>query len=322
MPKRLFILLVSLLFVSGSYVVAGNRDTLHTTYVVNSDYVPTHVVTASLGGGMQTLMPKLTDEGRTTLGLKDGLGAGMQLQALYTYYIHKYVGITGGLGFELYSGNMHGAFSDSVYLYDNHPNNQMNYWLYSDYTNFKEREQLYMLTIPVGVTGRINLTDPLQLRGTLGLGMNMIVGSHYRGDGQLTTTAYYPDYNLHFDPDLPAHGFSQYFMGGYQGKIENTFPVSMFIIADIGAHYQFTRRWGIYGGLYFSYTCFNAVRPTVNDAGRRPELVSYDNATKQWTYSGMINSKFVEALHPFAFGVKVGVTITYLSPAKCNCEAW
>ena len=215
---------------------------------------------------------------------------------------------------------MHGNFSERVWLYDRY--NAMNYWLNSDYTNFKEREQLYYLTIPVGVTGRINLTDPLQLRGTVGLGMNMIVGSHFRGDGQLTTTADYPDYNLHFDPDLPQHGFSNYYMGGYEGKIDNTFPVSMFVFADFGVHYQFTRRWGIYGGIYFSYTCFNAVRPTTDAAGNRPELVKFDSASKQWTYSGMINSKFVEALNPLAVGVKVGVTITYLSPTKCNCEDW
>ena len=300
--------------------MAGSRDTLHTTYVVNTDFVPLHVVQASLGGGLHALLPKLSADGRTTVGLDNGVGAGAQVQATYTYFFHKYVGVTGGLGFELYTGNMHGNFSERVWLYDRY--NAMNYWLNSDYTNFKEREQLYYLTIPVGVTGRINLTDPLQLRGTVGLGMNMVVGSHFRGDGQLTTTADYPDYNLHFDPDLPQHGFSNYYMGGYEGKIDNTFPVSMFVFADFGAHYQFTRRWGIYGGIYFSYTCFNAVRPTTDAAGNRPELVKFDSASKQWTYSGMINSKFVEALNPLAVGVKVGVTITYLSPTKCNCEDW
>lgn len=300
--------------------MAGSRDTLHTTYVVNTDFVPLHVVHASLGGGLHALLPKLSADGRTTLGLDNGVGAGAQVQATYTYFFHKYVGVTGGLGFELYTGNMHGNFSERVWLYDRY--NAMNYWLNSDYTNFKEREQLYYLTIPVGVTGRINLTDPFQLRGTVGLGMNMIVGSHFRGEGQLTTTADYPDYNLHFDPDLPQHGFSNYYMGGYEGKIDNTFPVSMFVFADFGVHYQFTRRWGIYGGIYFSYTCFNAVRPTTDAAGNRPELVKFDSASKQWTYSGMINSKFVEALNPLAVGVKVGVTITYLSPAKCNCEDW
>ncbi len=300
--------------------MAGSRDTLHTTYVVNTDFVPLHVVQASLGGGLHALLPKLSADGRTTVGLDNGVGAGAQVQATYTYFFHKYVGVTGGLGFELYTGNMHGNFSERVWLYDRY--NAMNYWLNSDYTNFKEREQLYYLTIPVGVTGRINLTDPLQLRGTVGLGMNMIVGSHFRGDGQLTTTADYPDYNLHFDPDLPQHGFSNYYMGGYEGKIDNTFPVSMFVFADFGVHYQFTRRWGIYGGIYFSYTCFNAVRPTTDAAGNRPELVKFDSASKQWTYSGMINSKFVEALNPLAVGVKVGVTITYLSPTKCNCEDW
>lgn len=300
--------------------MAGSRDTLHTTYVVNTDFVPMHVVQASLGGGLHALLPKLSADGRTTVGLDNGVGAGAQVQATYTYFFHKYVGVTGGLGFELYTGNMHGNFSERVWLYDRY--NAMNYWLNSDYTNFKEREQLYYLTIPVGVTGRINLTDPLQLRGTVGLGMNMIVGSHFRGDGQLTTTADYPDYNLHFDPDLPQHGFSNYYMGGYEGKIDNTFPVSMFVFADFGVHYQFTRRWGIYGGIYFSYTCFNAVRPTTDAAGNRPELVKFDSASKQWTYSGMINSKFVEALNPLAVGVKVGVTITYLSPTKCNCEDW
>lgn len=325
MPKRLFIVLLTLLMVSMPRVFAGSADTLHTTYVVNSDFVPMHVVQFSIGGGLHTMLPKLTDEGRNMVGMDIGVGAGAQVQATYTYFFHKYVGVTGGFGFEMYSGNMHGGFTDSVYLYDNHPNNQMNYWLYSKYDKFKERHQLYMLTIPVGVTGRINLTDPIQLRGTLGLGMNIILGSHFHADGQLETTAYYPDYNLHFDPDLPQHGFSNYYLGGYDGKIENTFPVNMFIFGDFGMHYQFTRRWGLYAGIYFNYSCFNAIRPTTNDAGNRPELVRFDmhgGEGKQWTYSGIMNSKFIEAIHPFSFGVKVGVTMSFLDPIKCNCENW
>lgn len=312
--------MLTLLVIGAPRLFAGSTDTLHTTYVVNSDYVPTHVVQISAGGGLHTLLPKLTEDGRNTLGLTNGVGAGAQVQATYTYYIHKYVGITGGFGFDMYSGNMHGEFSDRVWLYDNY--NKMNYWLNSDYTDFREREQVYMLTIPVGVSGRVNLTDPIQLRGTIGFGMSAIVGSHFRAEGQLTTTADYPDYNLHFDPDLPQHGFSNYYMGGYQGKIENSFPVNMFIYGDFGMHYQFNRRWGVYAGVYVQYNCFSAIRPTTDLAGRRPELVKFDSQTKQFTYAGMLNSKFVEAINPLSFGVKVGVTITFLDPIKCNCEDW
>ena len=312
--------MVTLLSVSVSFVMAGSRDTLHTTYVVNSDFVPLHVVQLSAGGGLHCLMPKLTEDGVNTVGLTHTVGAGAQVQATYTYYFYKYVGVTGGIGFDMYTGSMRGTFSDRVWLYDNF--NQMYYWLNCDYTNFKEREQLYMLTVPVGITGRVNVTDPIQLRGTIGVGMNAIVGSHYRAEGQLTVTGDYPDYVLHFDPDLPQHGFSNYYMGGYQGKIENTFPVSMFVYADMGVHYQFNRRWGLYAGVYFSYTCFNSIRPTVNEVGRRPELISFDPYSKQWSYSGIINSKFVEALNPLSVGLKVGVTMTFLDPIKCNCENW
>jgi len=322
MSKKSVILLLTLLVISIPRVFAGSADTLHTTYVVKSDYVPTHVVTISAGGGLHALLPTLTQEGKDMIGLGKSVGAGAQLQATYTYYFHKYVGITAGLGFELYTGNMNGAFTDSVYLYDSHPNNQMYYWLYNKYIDFKEREQLYMLTIPVGITGRVNVTDPIQLRGTIGFGMNAIVGSHYKGQGQMEATGYYPDYELHFDPDLPQHGFSNYFMGGYSGSIANTFPVSMFIFGDFGMHYQFTRRYGLYAGIYISYTCFNAIRPTVDEVGNRPELVKYDMATRQWEYSGIINSKFVQALNPLSVGVKIGFTLTFLDPIKCNCENW
>ena len=320
MSKRTVIFVLACLLLSMQYVVAGNRDTLHTTFVVSSDYVPMHIVQASLGGGLHTLMPQLTADGSNTMGLGNGVGAGFQVQALYSYYFHKYVGVTGGFGFEMYSGNMNGSFSDRVWLYDRY--NKMNYWLNSDYQDFKEREQLYMLTLPVGITARVNLTDPLQLRGTVGAGMNVMLGSHFRGEGKLTTTADYPDYNLHFDPDLPQHGFSNYYMGGYEGKFDNIFPVNMFVFGDFGAHYQFNRRWGIYAGVYVSYTCFNAIRPTTDAAGNRPELIRFDSQTKQFTYSGMINSKFIEALNPLSVGVKVAVTMTFLSPAKCNCEDW
>ena len=326
MSKRLFILLFALLTVSISTVVAGSRDTLHTTYVVNSDFVPLHMVQLSVGGGLHCLMPKLTEEGRNTLGLGSSVGAGAQVQATYTYYFYKYVGVTGGIGFDMYTGNMHGSFTDRIQRYYKDPEivvpqKEMYYWLNCDYKNFMEREQLYMLTIPVGISGRVNITDPIQLRGTVGIGMNMIVGSHYRATGELETTGDFDKYDLHIDPDMPQHGFSKYFMGGYQGKIENTFPVSMFVFGDFGMHYQFTRRWGLYAGIYFSYTCFSSIRPTTDEAGYR-DLVKFDYQTRQFTYSGIINSKFVEALNPLAVGLKVGVTMTFLDPIKCNCEKW
>lgn len=267
---------------------------------------------------MHSLMHQLSQKGIESAGLGKSIGAGGQLQATYTYYFHKYVGVTGGFGFEVYTGNMNGSFVDSVYLFDK--DNGMYYWLHSDFKEFKEREQLYMITVPVGLTGRINITDPLQLRGTVGFGMNVTVGSHFRALGELETTAYYPDMHLRFNPDLPQHGFSNYFMGGYNGKITNTFPVNMFVFGDFGVHYQFTKRWGVYAGVYVSYTCFNAVRPTYTAANDRLELINFNLKDKQWTYTGIINSKFVEALNPLSVGIKVGVTITYLSPAHCNCE--
>lgn len=320
MSKRILIVLVALLMVSVSYVMAGNRDTLHTTYVVNSDYVPIHEYKISVGGGLHTLLPHLSAEGQSRFGLNTGVGAGAQVQASYTYFFHKYVGVTAGLGFELYTGNMNGSFSDTVYLYDNY--NKMYYYLNCDYHDFRESQQLYMLTIPVGVTGRLNVSDPLQLRGSVGLGMNVIVGSNFQARGEVTTSGDYPDYLLHIDPDLPQHGFTNYYLGAYRGKIENTFPVNMFVFADLGIHYQFTRHYGLYAGVYFEYSCFNAIRPTTNDAGNRPELITFNTRTKQLTYSGIVNSKFIDAMNPLAVGVKVGFTFSMLDPIKCNCENW
>lgn len=319
MRKRLIILLLFALSLGVTSALAVGQDTLHTTFVANSLYQPTHVVTVTAGGGMHALMHKVSDEGKALAGLNKSIGAGGQVQAMYTYFFHKYVGVTGGFGFEVYTGNMNGSFVDSVYHTDKE-NMPLSRWLYRDFQEFKEREQLYMFTIPVGVTGRINITDPIQIRATVGFGMNAIVASHYRADGNMQATAYYPAYNLHLDADLPQHGLSDYYLHGYQGKIQNTFPVNMFVFGDIGMHYQFTKRWGLYAGIYVSYTCFNAVRQYADAAGNLPELIDYNWKTNQWTYSGIINSKFVEALNPLSVGVKVGFTITYLSPAHCNCE--
>ena len=308
--------------------MAGSRDTLHTTYVVNTDFVPMHVVTASIGGGVHTLLPTLSDEGKNMTGLHTGIGGGVQIQALYSYYFYKYVAVTGGFGFDMYSGNMNGEFHDRVLRYYKDPDIvvpqiERTYWLNSDYKNFKESEQLYMITIPVGVTGRVNLTDPIQLRGTIGIGMNIVAGSNFRATGDLETTADFEEtLNLHIDSDMPQHGFSNYYLGGYNGKIVNTFPVNMFVFGDFGVHYQLTRRYGVYGGLYVSYTCFNAIRPTTDYAGKRPELVTFDMQTKQFNYAGMLNSKFVDAIHPLSVGIKVGLTLTFLDPIKCNCENW
>ncbi len=298
--------------------MAFQEDTLHTTFIANSLFHPKHIVTVTLGGGMHSLMHQMSATGVESAGLNKSHGAGGQVQALYTYLFNKYVGATGGFGFEVYTGNMNGSFTDSIYHYD--AENKLYRYLYRDFKQFKEREQLYMLTIPVGITGRINITDPIQLRATLGFGMNVVVGSHYRADGEMEATAFYPDYNLRFKPNLPQHGLSDYYLHGYQGKMANTNPINMFVFADFGMHYQFTKRWGLYAGLYVSYTCFNSIHTTVDAANQRLELIDFNIKDRQWSYSGIINSKFVEAINPLAVGIKVGFTITYLSPGHCNCE--
>jgi len=326
-------LLVGLLMVSASYVMAGSRDTLHTTFVVNSDFVPMHVVQISVGGGLNSLMPKFSNEVNNLLPIDDktpvsfgsSVSGGPQFQATYTYYFHKYVGFTAGVGFSMYNGSLYGTFNDrdSLIDYENLYNGKpMSYYLNSNYRELKEHNQLYMVTVPVGITGRISITDPIQLRGTIGIGMSVVAGSHYRAEGELETTADYPDYKLHFDSDLPQHGFTNSYLGGYNGKIESAFPLNMYVFGDFGMHYQFTKRLGLYAGIYFDYTCFSSIRPKTNDVGRRPELVKFDYQTRQFTYSGMFNSKFVDAINPLSVGIKVGLTITFLDPIKCNCEDW
>lgn len=300
-------------------------DTLHTTYVVKSNFVPLHQLTVSVGGGFHSLFPTLTETGKSTPGLKANHGAGAQVQGTYTFFFHKYVGITAGIGFSMATGSMRGAFQDTVrllgyYSEDSYTPNQTAtyYYLNCDYQKFHESEQLYMFDVPVGITGRVSLTDRWLLRGTAGVGLNVVLTSHFKGDGELTTTSDWPDLNLHIDPDMPQHGFSKYFMGGYKGSFGNTFPVSMTVFGDFGAHYQHTKRIGFYAGVYFSYNCFSNIRPVVDAGNHMPELVYFED--NQYRYGGMINSKFTESIHPLSVGLKFGVTFTWLDPIKCNCE--
>lgn len=293
-------------------------DTLHTTFVNKTNFIPLHVVTITAGGGLHALLPTLTETGKNTPGLRATLGAGAQVQGTYTFFFHKYVGVTAGVGFSMMTGGMRGAFRDSVYLYDG--DNKMYNWLYTDYTDFHESEQLYLFEVPVGVTGRISLADRWMLRGTVGLGMNVVIASHFKGDGEFTTTGYYPDYHLHIDDDMEWHGYGHFFAGGYSGKFGNTYPLNMFVFGDFAAHYQYTKRIGFYAGLYFSYNCFSNIRPQLDAAGNMPELVYFDNQSRQYTYGGMVNSKFIQSITPLSVGLKFGITLTWLDPLKCNCE--
>ena len=306
-------------------------DTLHTTYVINTNFVPLHVVSVTAGGGLHTLMPKLTETGVATKGLYSNLGAGAQIQGTYTFFFHKYVGVTGGVGFSLSTGGMRGAFKDSIRFTNgqysgesdgSNPQTSSGY-MYFDYTDFHESEQLYTLDIPVGVTGRVSLTDRWMLRGTVGLGMSVVIYSHYKGDGQLTTTSDWDALNLHIDDDLPQHGFSRYFLGGYKGKFGNTNLLNMFVFGDFGAHYQYNKRIGFYAGVYFSYNVFNNLKPSTNELiffHDTQDFITNPDDYQNYVYGGMMNSKFVEKITPLQVGLKFGVTFTWLDPVKCNCE--
>ena len=298
-------------------LMAVRTDELHTTFVTDKSYIPTHCVTITFGGGFQPTLARTTNYAKAISGVRNNLGGGFQLEATYTYYIHKYVGVVGGFNFEMNTGSMGGSYFDRPYLFDKA--NNLYYYLNSDYDKAFENHQIYMFDIPVGAASRINITDPLSFRASAGLALRIMAGSHYRASGKLTTSADYPDYNLHLDPDLPQHNLTERYLGGFQGKVANLRPVNLMVWADAGMHYQFNKRWGIYAGIYFTYTCLNALDNWANtNPTSTGEVLMFDG--KKLDYFGMLNSKLVDALNPLSVGVKVGVTITYLDPIKCSCK--
>ncbi|MBQ7997248.1 MAG: OmpA family protein [Paludibacteraceae bacterium] len=251
----------------------------------------------SFGGGMNTMLYKPANGTQS-------LGGGIEAGLFYGRFFNKTVGLGVGLQYTW-------ANASALYNYNEvstgltHPNNPNNpntlYNLNTTYTDWRERQTVGVLSIPVEVLFRKGLSDRWAFIGGVGLSLDFpIHGTYSPQGGTYATTGVFPKLGSYTVSNLPEHGFDTY-TTTQGGKITNLAKVGASAIADLGFRCAFNDNWGMYMGVYFGYGFTNLLA----EAKSNPMVII--NEQQQIDYSGTFASDETSKANLLRFGVKVAI---------------
>ena len=249
-------------------------------------------VGVNFGGGLNTMLYKAAN-GQQRVG--GGIDAGL----FYGRFFNKTVGL--GVGLQYTWANASAFYNyNEVSTGLTHPNNPNTlYNLNTTYTDWRERQTVGVLSIPVEVLFRKGLSDRWAFIGGVGLSLDFPVhGSYSPQGGTYATTGVFPKLGNYTVSNLPEHGFDTY-TTTQGGKITNLAKVGASAIADLGFRCAFNDNWGMYMGVYFGYGFTNLLA----EAKTNPMVMI--NAQQQIDYSGTFASDETAKANLLRCGVKI-----------------
>jgi len=249
-------------------------------------------VGVSFGGGLNTMLYKAAN-GQQSVG--GGIDAGL----FYGHFFNKTVGLSVGLQYTW--ANAYATYNWSeVSTGLTHPNNPNTlYNLSTTYTDWKERQTMGVLSIPVEVLFRKELSNRWAFIGGVGLSIDFpIHGSYSPMGGTYATTGVFPKLGNYTVSNLPEHGFDTY-TTTQGGKMDNIAKVGGSVLADLGFRCALNDNWGMYIGAYFGYGFSNLVKEAKNN----PMVII--NAQQQIDYAGTFASDETSKANLLRCGLKI-----------------
>lgn len=249
-------------------------------------------VGVSFGGGLNTMLYKAAN-GQQSVG--GGIDAGL----FYGHFFNKTVGLGVGLNYTWANANALYNWSE-VSTGLTHPNNPNTlYNLSTTYTDWKERQTMGILSIPVEVLFRKELSNRWAFIGGVGLSIDFpIHGSYSPMGGTYATTGVFPKLGNYTISNLPEHGFDTY-TTTQGGKMNNIAKVGGSVIADLGFRVALNDNWGMYMGVYFGYGFSNLIKePKAN-----PMVII--NEQQKIDYAGTFASDETAKANLLRCGVKI-----------------
>lgn len=251
----------------------------------------------NLGAGLNT-MTFSPNNGDQSLGL--GFDAGLH----YTHFFNEHIGLGFGVHYTYANSYAKYNFAESTPNLTHADNPGVTYTLNTTFNEWKERQNVGVLGIPVEIFFRSVINDSWAFIGGLGVEFDLPMHGKYSGaDGTYSTTGTFPALGSHPMEDAPEHGFSTY-DDVSDAKIDNLgFNVSAII--DLGFRVALGDKWGFYFGIYGGYGLNNMIDEVKNES----LLVVNTNDPSQIDYHGTFASNEVDNLHMLRAGVKIGIDL-------------
>lgn len=228
-------------------VSVGAQQSAHDNYVG-----------VNFGGGLNTMLYKPAN-GQQKVGM--GFDAGIH----YARFFNQWAGL--GVGLQYSWANAYATYNwNEVTPGLTHPSNPNTpYTLTTGFSNFVERQNVGVLSIPVEALFRKSFNDRVALIGGVGLSLDMpIHGAYIAKGGSYSTTGVFPAVGSYMFSNMPEHGFSTY-TTTQDAKINNRAKVGGSVIADLGARVALNDNWGLYVGVSFGYGFTNLLGEAKTD---------------------------------------------------------
>lgn len=215
-------------------------------------------VGVNFGGGLNTMLYKPAN-GQQRVGM--GFDAGIH----YARFFNQWAGL--GVGLQYSWANAYATYNwNEVTPGLTHPSNPNTpYTLTTGFSNFVERQNVGILSIPVEALFRKAFNDRVALIGGVGLALDLPVHGAYQAKaGSYSTTGVFPAIGSYVISDMPEHGFSTY-TTTQNAKFNNRAKVGGSLIADLGARFALDDNWGLYVGVSFGYGFTNLLGEAKTD---------------------------------------------------------
>jgi outer membrane protein OmpA-like peptidoglycan-associated protein len=275
-------------------VSVGAQQSAHDNYVG-----------VNFGGGLNTMLYKPAN-GQQKVGM--GFDAGIH----YARFFNQWAGL--GVGLQYSWANAYATYNwNEVTPALTHPSNPNTpYTLTTGFSNFVERQNVGVLSIPVEALFRKAFNDRVALIGGVGLSLDMpIHGAYIAKGGSYSTTGVFPAIGSYVISDMPEHGFSTY-TTTQNAKINNRAKVGGSVIADLGARVALNDNWGLYVGVSFGYGFSNLLGEAKTD-----EMIMINAAdASKIDYRGTFDSNETAKANLLRCGLKIAIDFGWPTTSK------
>jgi len=262
-------------------------------------------VGVNFGGGLNTMLYKPAN-GQQKVGM--GFDAGIH----YARFFNQWAGL--GVGLQYSWANAYATYNwNEVTPALTHPSNPNTpYELTTGFTNFIERQNVGVLSIPVEALFRKAFNDRVALIGGVGLSLDLpIHGAYIAKGGSYSTTGVFPAIGSYVISDMPEHGFSTY-TTTQNAKINNRAKVGGSVIADLGARVALNDNWGLYVGVSFGYGFTNLLGGAKTD-----EMIMINAANPSVIdYRGTFDSNETAKANLLRCGLKIAIDFGWPTTSK------
>lgn len=258
------------------------------------------------GGGLNTLTYKTVD-GKYTPGF--GFQGGLR----YAHFFGKHFGIGFGVQYTQNSASVLYDFTERAEGMTVHPDNVNNiqYTQTTVYRNWRERQTLAYLNIPIELYWRAPLSDKWAFLFGLGASIDLpLFGRYTATEGSYSIEGYFPSLGYTIS-NLPNHGFRSY-DADFNEPVKLS-KVGVSVIADLGFNYELCNNWGLYLGLYGGYSVTNLLDST----STKPLLNINEADASKIDYNGTLASNQIDFLRLLNAGVKIGINLGW----DCHASA-